>query len=619
MTTTSNLIEGWYANGQVWLTWTPPATVTPPADFPLTWYIFASDQAFTDTADATLIGRIFDVDGTPERMRIVSGNNHNFRIPDANGGTCEVTAEKRLFVHTIRQGGEGLKYYTVSHEPQRVVRPNELATVDGIYSDIEPPLPHFQHREILPVSGINYEAYYWYVWVDGDEDHTAGRPDFEIMANATRHGYPHLFVAYTNENHSFSEAAPAVVALHGGDGTPTIYRPGVNKSKSMGKEPETHITFAHDDRLNVLKGGPSDRGIADRTTGWFGYRSSYNAFDNQNPVLSTDVVINYTQRRVLFVNDFMVRTGRVDEQRIAICGYSMGSSGTLRLIQTHPEKWSTATLWCQGFRGPGESIGLSGPGSAYLPTNLNWPDGTTIHLRDLGNLTDAPTAPQEYPLIRVLCGQNDRNGAMHWDAWQYQKPGDKSVADRFFEMDLKPYGIHLYWDRRGHGFSEWNHHWCKDNNHTRRDDLTYTVNYRKDQSFPAFYNHQRYNPAKTPHLNDWGTWGGYHQWSPSGIVDQMDRWECTMWLLDNQPSNYAVDSSPHETLECDFSIRRAEHFRPAEGETIYWHMVEPGTGTVIPNTAGSRTVPSDLGIIIHRLEVARDPARRRLIISTSPL
>lgn len=597
-------LQAWYAHGQVWISWVPKASAQPQSNGLQQWFIYISDTPFTDTSDPNvrLLARIFDEDGTPAALISDSDNQiTKFTIPDEQGNPIEVPAIRRLFVHTVRDAGT--YFYAVTDGINTSV--NKNAKVLHSFSSTDLPRPHLQGVTSV---NANVNSHFYYAWVDGDEDAEAGRSDFPIMANQYRRGFPHLFMLYADVNHDFSVTSPAVVALHGGGGTPKVWKPGTKKMNKVNSNPEGLFTVAHADYLTVLG---RNQTVKTKNTQWLGYRESYNPFVAANPVTKEERVINYTQRRILWVNEWLEREGMIDIHRLALVGYSMGSSGVMRLSKMFPDLWSTTSMYCQGFRQIGsdsDTDGLLAGRTDDLPTNLTDDQQNVIHLSGLSNFTDAPNPQGEYPLTRILCGRNDVNGVMYWDPATQQNniQNDFSVPQRYFQMDEQPFGFQLYWDGRGHNWNEWHHHWCKKTKQTQRDNFSSLTRYRNDVSYPAFFNHQSFPTQpnqydlRIPGQDNWGTWGGYHDWDPAAIVDEEETWSCPIYLIAGSQGIYNVDNCPDDFLICSVAIRRRQNFLPAAGTTLYWAVLNSPASQM---PGGEITVRQNGDVILNRLKL----------------
>jgi len=170
-----------------------------------------------------------------------------------------------------------------------------------------------------------------------------------------------------------------------------------------------------------------------------------------------------------------------------------------------------------------------------------------------------------------------------------------------------------------------NFHWIQGlgNLQTERDDAAYQTRYRVHQSYPAFYNHQKYpgankNPGdgtrgtgSTGVGDDWGSFGGYHDWDVNTIVDTPGRWEVVTYLIGQ--SSHTVDNSPDASLTADLAIRKSQQFKPPTGRQLQWSVTRVSNGQVLQNdtaTVGAEDLVSLTGITLFK-----DPDRVRIRVS----
>ena len=185
--------------------------------------------------------------------------------------------------------------------------------------------------------------------------------------------------------------------------------------------------------------------------------------------------------------------------------------------------------------------------------------------------------------------------------------------------------MQLWWDERPHGLSTFSSHWSNGTTpatQTERDNASYQERYRANQSFPAFFNHQAYpnnaDPGDgTPGTggsgsgDDWGTWGGYHDWDVSSVVDKDDRWEVTAWLIGQ--SQWLVDNCPFDSLTSDLAIRKPQRFLPAPNSLLSWLVVSLTTGDTLQS--GAAVVDADGLVKVEGITVHREPDSVRIVFS----
>jgi hypothetical protein len=608
-------VRGWYADGQVWILWdldnAPPET----------YAIYSSTTPFTNTNQAQLIGRLYEEEWLPFALRTQLNVNANYVIPDGRGGRFTLPPNTGLFVETVHESGA--KYYAVVKWGDTAVTTNITPTpISYTYDANDPVECHSQATTTLP-SGHRATAYY--MWADGRDNHWEGRPDFPIMANRHKNGMPSFFIVSEAKNLPAGKVS-AVHWLHGGDGVAKQSLP--TSRASINIEPQDGLLVAHNDDFirKVIINGAATK-ITQQSNSWFfGWAKHLDPFDN---IVTTpaddDTVINYTQRRLLWINDWLIKNRNVDPERVAIQGHSMGSAGTTALAKAFPKIFATACIFNNGFGGPiaGDDTTLS-PGTQMLgnqaqnlPTNLRNFRGEVVHAYDLFNLSTPIASTRDMAIMRSWHGKNDDNGTMEWDA---------DVVEEYKRADSSALGMQLFWDERNHGIDNLRVHWSHgpSNAQTERDDAAYQVRYRANQSFPAFYNHQKYpgsnkNPGDgtrgtggTGVGDDWGSLGGYHDWDVKSIVDTPNRWEVTAYLIGL--SSHQMDNSPDASLTSDLAIRKPQQFLPTPNTLLSWLVVSLTSGDTLQS--GTTVVDAEGLVKVDSITVYRDPERVRIIFTT---
>ncbi|MEZ5571149.1 MAG: alpha/beta hydrolase-fold protein [Halioglobus sp.] len=600
-------VSGWYANGQVWVKWTEAATN------PETYAIYKGSSAFTSTNQATLVGRLFKGDWEGERLKLAGPLE--FTIPDGLGGTTTLASNEGLFVYTPHTA-ETAYFAVVKWGQTAVSGSNRTGPVSNTYNpDGDPVIAHLQ--AVGPAGDLT--AHVYAMWADGNDDDNSGRIDFPIMADADRNGIPHVF--------SVSEPVgglpagtgpggtpiPATLLFHGGGGQWTGWSLG--SKPRVDTEPVDGVIVAHDDamlrkRQSVVK---------TEHTWWFGWSPDYNPFSNPpaRPA-NHETLINYTQRRLLWINDFLVGEWNVNPNKISIIGHSMGSAGALALGKSFPSKFSTVTSMRNGFEGneSGKSEHVLGSRAQNLATNLTNYEGGTVGTRDLWSL-DANTSPErDMPLIRVLNGKSDTSAAMQWGAF---------VTDQYRAADASGWGMHLYWDDSAHAIDSGTDFWqegAADSRQTQRDDVAYQSRYSADQSFPGFHNADLGVDQKDPGTGSRtngdmvGTWGGYFDWELDTLTDTTTDWASTLFLIGSSPS-HPRDVYPGTQATVDVALNKTRNFFPAPDSTVNWTLTRVSDSQVLQS--GTAVADSNSRIVIPGLVIYRDPSRVRLAVTSNIL
>jgi hypothetical protein len=601
-------VRGWYAEGQVWIQWdldnSPPET----------YAIYSSTNPFTNTAQAQLIGRLYEEEWTPYALRTQILATANYVIPNNSGGRFTLPANTGLFVETAHENGA--KYYAVVKWGNTAVTANNLsARIEYRFSLNEPGQAQSQGTTTL-ASGHRSTAYY--MWADGRDNHWEGRPDFPIMANRHKNGMPSFFIVSEAKNLPAGKIS-AVHWLHGGGGTARQSLPTGRTEINI--EPQDGLLVAHNDdfiRKTLVNNVPVI--IKEESNSWwFGWAKGFNPFEaTPSTPANTDTVINYTQRRLLWINDWLIKNRNVDAEAVFIQGHSVGSAGTTALAKAFPNTFGSASIFNNGFGGPLEShaFAILGTSTQNLPTNLFKRNGQPVRTYEVFDLSTPISTSRDMPIMRSWAGKNDINDVMEWDAF---------VVAEYQRGDANAWGMQLFWDERPHGLEGMNFHWIMGlgNLQTERDEAAYQTRYRAHQSFPAFFNHQKYPGAnKNPGDgtrgtggngvgDDWGSFGGYHDWEVSSIVDTPGKWEVVAYLIGQ--SSHTVDNSPEANLTSDLAIRKPQQFKPPTGRQLQWSVTRISNGQVLQS--GTTAVGADDLVSITGITLFKDPDRVRIRVS----
>ena len=583
-----------------------------------TYAIYASIDPFTLASDATLIGRPFFFEYLAYGLKDnLVDTTATYRIPDGQGGMYQLNQSEALFVFTPHQSGS--LYFAVTPWGDDTIIPGENITDTSVpfnYDPVGDPVEcHLQRTYPSPFAS-GYVCFAYSLWSDGRQNHWEGRPDFPIMANAAKNGMPSLFLVSAPTNLDTTTAFPLSVWLHGGGG---IARQSLAGSRAeVNINPELGILVAHDDKMYSYRGNQPPH--PDQPTWHFGYRKNFDPF-TFNSTVPSDTVINYTQRRYLWVDQWLIKNFNVDSNRINIHGHSMGSAGAIALVKCFPQHYGSATIFNTGCAGPdsiSNTIYIFGTKSNNFPTNLKNRANEEVRFYDLWDLYTNCSSERDIPLVRHWHGKNDNNGVMHWGP---------AVIDNFHICDSIGTGIQHYWSERPHGVDlapDFNDHWVQGvppTQQTVHDNVSFPeLHHRSRESFPAFFNHRldpKNNDPGTGLIginngdgDNWGTWGGYHRWG--NVNETLHTWQVLAWLEGN--AIFANDNAPEEFLTADLAIRHPQIFKPMQGQFIAWRVEDLATGNVLQS--GTTTVGEDDLVVIRQLNIPREDIGRIRITVT---
>ncbi|MEK7672215.1 MAG: hypothetical protein AAB344_08350, partial [Bacteroidota bacterium] len=539
-----------------------------------------------------MIGRIFPEEWLGLQLKLNTLDSTSTYIVPTSTGNYRLALNEGVFVETVTQSGA--KYYAVVKWGESAVTASNRVLVSSTYSLSDPPECHIQYVDTNP-QGYRYTIYN--MWIDGRED--AGRPDFPVMGNRHKTGTPHLFIVSEPQGGQQPGLVPATIFLHGGTGEGTARLSVPPTRAEVNIIPAGGLIIAHEDHMSRNHAHSEANEL---TTQWFGYYRRFNPFTPDTIPSPTDTVINYTQRRVLWMNDWLVRNRNVDSTRIAVMGHSNGARGTRYLMKAFPHMFSSVTLFNSITR-MGSAVDLLGDESLNLATNLRDRNGQLVRMTQLWDLTSTFSQARDLPLARLFAAKRDLVPTNYWDA---------SLVGELRKADSLGYGMHIYWDERSHTLPDWaGSHWAHSSaalDQTQRDNASYQFRYRSNQSFPAFSHHAgqpgNSDPGNGDPLNgdSWGTWGGYHDWDTS-IVDLPSRWEVVAYLIG--PTTHPVDSCPLPSLRSYLAIRKPQRFLPAPETVLQWWVVRISTGDTLQS--GTTTVGADGLVTVPNITVYRNP------------
>jgi len=258
------------------------------------------------------------------------------------------------------------------------------------------------------------------------------------------------------------------------------------------------------------------------------------------------VVRPYTQRRLLAFLDWVATKWNVDLSRTFAAGSSMGGSGSLMLAIRYPERIAWAVSWV-GVHIPHLSPQFR---SSYARVwgkpewNVGFEDGTPVwdYYSDAWYLRRYPQ--KEIGFLTFSNGKNDKG-----IGWRQ--------AVEFLRALQQTHRPHLFvWGQQGHGQRA-----------IMPDSLAQRVlpiDIRTDATLPAF---TRCSLDDNPGSGDpddgdpAGAVNRYLTWQTADAVDEPNRWEMTVRL---------VQQSPEPWCTVDITPRRCQRFRPAAGEVFKW-------------------------------------------------
>jgi len=171
---------------------------------------------------------------------------------------------------------------------------------------------------------------------------------------------------------------------------------------------------------------------------YYGYAQDYGTTPLQGPVQ------NYTERRLLWMIEWVAGHFSVDRDRVYLTGFSMGGTGVLSFGLRHPELFAALCAGCPNISPGLPGIGWSqdylktlwGPVSSNLPTN----EGIGVWTRQ-DSTEYVRTHTDDLPFIQVNNNRNDLT--LLW----FQAP------PFYRALNEAKQGFHIGWGMNGHSTS----------------------------------------------------------------------------------------------------------------------------------------------------------------------
>ena len=602
-------VRAWSAAGQVFVVWQVDATL------PVTYDVYRASGPVTSISQATLAGRVFEPEWAGERLKLVSPTAR-WRVPAAHGGVYQLAANEGLFVFTPR-GASTEVFCVVRGGTTTISASNRTASAVAVTYD--PANVRVScHLQLSGTTTRGYPYRTYAMWVDGRDDPNDARPDFPVMANAAKHGAPHVFTVFEPVGGLPPGPFPATICLHGGGqvGSHWQWAPESVHYANDEATPVGGITVAMDDRLFISTNGVVN---SDRPTNWFGWWPGMNPTANSVPPNSA-IVVPYTLRRLMWTIDWLQTRSpySIDPQRTSVMGNSMGGAGTLLLSRFRPERFNAATAFVPQHYTPETGQRLFGTPAQNLATTEVGPSGSLLRVNDFFDASIRLSAQhRDFCLTRIFRGRRDE--AVEW--------GPLTIG-LFNAMTAARAGTHLYWDNRDHTASDWTTdspqtpgidigEWVSPVR-TQRSGAPYQARFVASRSYPGFYGDDQ-NPqtaGRQPSLGNgspddgtpWGTWGGYLDWDVDTIFDTPAGWSCTIYLVGE--SDVSIDNFPGTSVITNLTVRKPRRLLPMAGTSISWTLRDRISDAVLQ----SGVVTAETGglIAVTGLSVPKEPARVRI-------
>lgn len=501
--------------GQVVLTWreadTPAGT---------TFNVYVAPAPIRDVAAATRVGHHVERRSAWNWWESKSAftkqakDDKDVGYPlGANGARLE--PKGGLFVHTIAPTRSGPLYFAVTSTGPDGREDRELAagantTTAGVAAAAGPIEPLWQGKGVMPPAGAG-----------------AGLP-----LSLSLHGKSG--VVAESEYLAFGDAS-----MGWRDGLPFTFSVRiVNQEVVIRPTDRTWINRSHDEA--------ADGGAPAIWTFWYGYNSKI--YDRT--LMAEGTPTNYTERRLLWILDWVQRHYQTDRNRWYCSGSSMGGCGTISFGLRHPELFAAChahvpiVRYSYSAQDPRrgsatrlEPAAWSGPLGPQVLTN----EGVPL-LERMDGVRFVAGATADLPFLFILNGRQD--GSIPWE----------NNPPFYRTLDASRQGFAAYWDNGIHSTSG------KDAPADVKDWTKALRRFRLNESFPAFSatssngNPGRGDPAEGDVIG-WMNRG--MDWT--GIEDEADHYALTL------RADFPGIAYPITT---DVTLRRVQRFKPAPGETL---------------------------------------------------
>ncbi len=304
------------------------------------------------------------------------------------------------------------------------------------------------------------------------------------------------------------------------------------------------------------------------------------------------VTRDYTARRLLAFIDWAAEKWEIDRSRVFVAGASMGGSGAGMLAVRYPDRFACAyssvgvhiAARSPQFRSSYEAV--CGPAALDIPhesglKTFEYLDNAFLLRKDPG---------RDVPLICFANGKND--GAIGWpQAAEFARALQETRQPHIFTWGQSGHGERVYVPTASGGGDG-------------GPGLRGALDPRIDRSLPAF---TRCSLDDNPGNGDpsdgdrKGQLNMYLRWDTGDIVDEQDRWEATVWL---------IDAAPRDACTADVTPRRLRKLRPRPGDAFRWSAASLGDGREIQSGAAEAD-PHGL-LTLTGIRIAKEKTRIRI-------
>lgn len=521
-------------DGQVFLTW--KEAETPEG---ATFNVYLASSPISDVTQATRVGHHIErhsardwwedpasfkkgeKPGAPVGFRIQNGGE---RLDPAGG----------LFVHTVRKGTSGKLFFAVTcsdaavKEDARIVA-GENSLRDGVAAETADIQPIWQGKGAPAAAGAGKGKGLWL------NLHAKGG----VVAGME-------YLVFGDETMGWREGLPFKFSVR-------IER--------------DEVVVRPTDRvwINRPHNEAGDGGTPAIWTFWFGYNSKiYN-----RELMAEGAPTNYTERRNLWILDWVRRHHQPDTSRWYCSGSSMGGCGTVSFGWRHPELFAAGhahvPIVSYTYLGAKGSATRLEPScwTGAIPPELKTSDGVPL-LERMNGAKFAAEAKSHLPFLFMIHGRQDAS-----IPWQNNPPFYRALAKA-----RQPFAV--YWDNGIHSTSG------KDAPADVKAWQERFRRFRSDESLPVFTNT---SSDRNPGNGDPAD-GDIIGWINRGM-DWKD--------IEDTPDRYAITVTADfpgvaYPVRTDMTLRRLHQFKIKPGETLSVRIGDAAPVSVKADTQGLLTI-----------------------------
>ncbi|MBN2795303.1 MAG: right-handed parallel beta-helix repeat-containing protein [Clostridia bacterium] len=293
---------------------------------------------------------------------------------------------------------------------------------------------------------------------------------------------------------------------------------------------------------------------------WTGYFDNYFDKKSFSQIDWSNVIVHpYTSERMISFLEWMNTSDRyqIDMTRTFVAGTSMGGSGSLMMAIRYPEYFAWARSWV-GVHVPSLSPNFK---SSYElvygkeTSNVSFEDGTPVwdYYNDVWYLKNHIS--EDIGFLSFSNGKNDAG-----IGWQQ--------AVLFYEALQETRQPHLFiWGQNGHGE--------RSKFPMNGSERIMPIDIRLDQALPA-YTHCSLDDIAgdgNPESGDpSGQVNAYLYWMTDNLVDEVNHFEITSFLM---------DTAPEVSCTVDITPRRLQNFEIQVGDIVYYQNIDCSSGMIL--------------------------------------